>query len=106
MQSACKVQQSYNLNSLCCILGSLKILKELRPNPPVPRAKSIMFIVNIMSFLPLEFSLYMKSIIATVVTEWLHKRRGVEGISPNRRNSQAPLEERVGADHFMKSSVG
>ena len=48
-----------------------------------------------MGFLPLEFSLYMKSIIATVVTEWLHKRRGVEGISPNRRNSHAPLEERV-----------
>ena len=93
VESARGVQQGCNLGPLCYSAGSLKILKEFRANPPVPGARAVSFI-DITVILPPELSLDMAAI--GKVTEWPHERLGVEGISLNRRKSQALLADGVG----------
>ena len=94
VESARGVQQGCNLGPLCYSAGSLKILKEFRANPPVPGARAVLFIDDITVILPPELSLDMAAIES--VTEWLQERLGVEGISLNRRKSQALLADGVG----------
>ena len=77
------LQQECNLGPLCYSAGSLKILKEFRANPPLPGARAVPFIDDITVILPPELSLDMAAI--GKVTEWLQERRGIEGISLNRR---------------------
>ena len=97
VKSARGVQQGCNLGPLCYSAGSLKILKELRVNPPVPVARALSFIGDITVILPPELSLDMAA--TRKVTEWLQERLGVEGISLNRRKSQALLADGVGPEH-------
>ena len=89
VESARGVQQGCNLGPLCYSVGSLKILNKFRANPPVPGARAVSFTDDITAILPLERSLDMTAI--GKVTEWLQERLGVEGISLNRRKSQALL---------------
>ena len=100
VESARGVQQGCNLGPLCYSEGSLKILKEFRTNPPVPGAKVVSFIDDITIILPPELSLDTAAIAA--VTEWLQERLGKEGISLNRRKSQALLAGGVGPDHLTE----
>ena len=100
VESARGVQQEYNLGPLCYSAGSLKILKEFRANPPVPGARAVSFIDDITVILPPELSLDMTAI--GKVTEWLQKRLGVEGISLNRRKSQARLADGVGPEQLTE----
>ena len=93
VESARGVQQGCNLGPLCYSAGLLKILKEFRANPPVPGARAVSFIDDITVTLPPELSLDMAAI--GKVTEWLQERLGVEGISLNRRKSQALLADGV-----------
>ena len=69
VESARGVQQGCNLGSLCYSAGSLKILKEFTANPPVPGARSVSFIDDIMAILPPELFLNMAAI--EKVTGWL-----------------------------------
>ena len=62
-------------------------------NPPVPGARAVSFIDDITVILPPELSLDMAAI--GKVVEWLQKHLGVEGISLNRRKSQALLADGV-----------
>ena len=78
----------------------LKILKEFKANPPVPGARAVSFIDDITVILPPEFSLDMAAI--GKVTEWLQERLGVEGISLNRRKSQALLADGVGPEQLTE----
>ena len=94
VESARGVQQGCNLGPLCCSAGSLKILKEFRANPPVPGARAVSFIDDITVILAPELSLDMAAI--GKVTEKLQEHLGVEGISLNRRKSQALLADGVG----------
>ena len=93
------IQQGYNPGPLGYSARSLKMLKEFRANPPVPKARAVSFIDDITVILPLELSLDMAAI--GKVAEWLQERLGVEGISSNRRKSQALLEMEmdVGPEH-------
>ena len=100
VESARGVQQECNLDPLCYSTGSLKILKEFRANPSVPGAKAVSFIDDITVILPLELSLDMAAI--GKVAEWLQERLGVEGISLNRRKSQALLADRVGPEQLTE----
>ena len=100
VESARGVQQEYNLGPLCYSAGSLKILKEFRANPPVPGARAVSFIDDITVILPPALSLDMTAI--GNVTGWLQKRLGVEGISLNRRKSQALLADGVGPEQLTK----
>ena len=93
VESARGVQQGCNLDPLCYSADSLKILKEFRTNPPVPGARAVSFIDDITVILPPELSLDMTA--KGKVTEWLQERLGVEGISLNRRKSQALLADGV-----------
>ena len=88
------------LGPLCYSAGSLKILKKVRANPPVPGARAVSFIDDITVILPPEFSLDMAAI--GKVTEWLQERLGVEGISLNRRKSQALLADGVGPEQLTE----
>ena len=73
------VQQESNLGPLCYGAGSLKILKEFSANPPMPGARAVSFIDDIITvILPPELSLNMAAI--GKVTEWLQERLGVEVI--------------------------
>ena len=82
VESARGVQQGCNLGPLCYSAGSLKILNKFRANPPVPGARAVSFTDDITAILPLEpFSRY----------DGDRERLGVEGISLNRRKSQALL---------------
>ena len=74
--------------------------KECRANPPVPGARAVSFIDDITVILPPEFSLDMAAI--GKVTEWLQERLGVEGISLNRRKSQALLADGVGPEQLTE----
>ena len=69
------------LGPLCYSAGSLKILKEVRANPPMPGARAASFIDDITDSLPPELSLDMAAI--GKVTEWLLEHLGAEGISLN-----------------------
>ena len=100
VESAQGVQQGCNLAPLCYSAGSLKILKEFRANPPVPGARAVSFIDDITVILPPELSLDMDAI--GKVTEWLQERLGVEGISLNRRKSQAVLAEGIGPEQLTE----
>ena len=100
VESARGVQQGCNLGPLCYSAGSLKILKEFRANPPVPGARAVSFIDDITVILPPELSLDMAAI--GKVTEWLQERLGVEGISLNRRKSQALLADGVGPEQLTE----
>ena len=100
VESAWGVQQGCNLGPLCYSAGSLKILKEFRVIPPVPGARAVSFIDDITVILPPELSLDMAAI--GKVTEWLQERLGVEGISLNRRKSQALLADGVGPEQLTE----
>ena len=100
VESARGVQQGYNLGPLCYSAGSLKILKEFRANPPVPGARAVSFIDDITVILPPELSLDTTAI--GKVTEWLQERLGVEGISLNRRKSQALLADGFGPEQLTE----
>ena len=94
------VQQGCNLGPLYYSAGSLKILKEFRANPQVPGARAVSFIDDITVILPPELSLDMAAI--GKVTEWLQERLGVEGISLNRKRSQALLADKVGPEQLTE----
>ena len=81
VESARGVQQECMLGPLCYSAGSLKILKEVRANPPVPGARAASFIDDITDSLPPELFLDMAAI--EKVTEWLLEHLGAEGISLN-----------------------
>ena len=100
VESARGVQQGCNLGPFCYSASSLKILKQFRANPPVPGARAISFIDDITVILPPELSLDMTSI--GKVTEWLQERLGVEGISLNRRKSQALLADGAGPEQLTE----
>ena len=100
VESARGVQQECSLGPLCYSAGSLKILKEFRANPPVPVARAVSFIDDITVILPPELSLDMAAI--GKVTEWLQEPLGVEGISLNRRKSQALLADGVGPEQLTE----
>ena len=100
VESARGVQQGCNLGPLCYSAGSLKILKEFKANPPMPGARAVSFIDDITVILPPEFSLDIAAI--GKVTEWLQERLGVEGISLNRRKSQALLADGVGPEQLTE----
>ena len=100
VESARGVQQGCNLGSLCYSAGSLRILKESRDNPPVPGARAVSFIDDTTIILPQERSLDMAAI--GKITGWLQERLGVEGVSLNRRKSQALLADGVGPDHLTE----
>ena len=100
VETAWGVQQGCNLGPLCYSSGSLKILKTIMANPPVSGAKAVSFIDDIMVILPPELSLDMAAI--GKVTEWLQERLGVEGISLNRRKSQALLADGVGPEQLTE----
>ena len=59
----------------------------------MPGARAVSFIDNITVILPPKISLDMAAI--GKVTEWLQERLGIEGISLNRRKSQALLADGV-----------
>ena len=100
VESARGVQQGCNLGPLCYSAGLLKILKEFRANPPVPKARAVSLIDDITVILPPELSLDMAAI--GKVTEWLQERPGMEGISLNRRKSQALLADGVGPEQLTE----
>ena len=100
VESARGVQQGCNLGPLCYSAGSLKILKEFRANPPVPGARVVSFIGDITVIIPPELSLDMAAI--GKITEWLQERLGVEGISLNRRKSQALLADGVSPEQLTE----
>ena len=100
VESARGVQQACNLGPLCYSAGSLKILNEFRANPPVPGARAVSFNDDITVILPPELSLDVAAI--GKVTERLQERLGVEGISLNRRKSQALLADGVGPEQLTE----
>ena len=100
IESARGVQQGCNLGALCYSAGSLKIRKQLRANPPVPESRAVSFIDDITVILPPELSLDMAAI--GNVTKWPQERLGVEGISLNRRKSQALLADGVGPEQLTE----
>ena len=100
VESARGVQQACNLGPLCYSACSLKILNEFGANPPVPGARAVSFIDDITVILPPELSLDMAAI--GKVTEWLQERLAAEGISLNRRKSQAMRAEGVGSEQLTE----
>ena len=74
--------------------------KKNRANPPMQGARAVSFIDDITVILPPELSLDMAAI--GKVVEWLQEHLGVEGISLNRRKSQALLADRVGSEQLME----
>ena len=94
------VQQGCNLGPFCYSAGSLKILKEIRANPPVPGARAVSFIDDTAFILPPKLSLDMTAI--GKVTEWMQKRLGIECILLNRRKSQALLADAVGPEQLTE----
>ena len=66
----------------------------------MPGARAVSFIDDITVILPPELSLDMAAI--TKVSEWLQERLGVEGISLNRRKSQALLADGIGPEQLME----
>ena len=100
VESARGVQHRCNLGPICYSAGSLKILKDIRANPPVPRAGVVSFIDDITVILPPELSLDMAAM--GKVTEWLQEHLGIEGISLNRRKSQALLADGVGPEQLTE----
>ena len=74
--------------------------KRIQGNPPVPGARAVSFVDDITVILPPELFLDMAAI--GKVTEWLQKRLGVEGVSLNRRKSQALLADGVGPEQLME----
>ena len=96
VESARGVQQGCNLGPPSYSAGALKIQKEFRANPPVPGARAVSFIDDIMVILPPELSLDRTAIGKN--TEWLQEGLGIEDISLNRRKSQALLADGVGPE--------
>ena len=66
----------------------------------MPGARAVSFIDSIRVILPPELPLDMAAI--GKVTEWLQERLGVEGISLNRRKSQALLADGVGPEQLTE----
>ena len=66
----------------------------------MPGARAVSFIDDITVILPSELFLDMAAI--GKVMEWLQERLGVEGISLNRRKSQALLVNEVGPEHLAE----
>ena len=66
----------------------------------MPGARAVSFIDDITVILPPEFSLDMAAIGKG--TEWLQEHLGVEGISLNRRKSQALLADGVGPEQLTE----
>ena len=66
----------------------------------MPGARAVSFIDDITVLLPPELFLDMAAI--GKVTEWLQERRGVEGISLDRRKSQALLADGVGQEQLTE----
>ena len=62
IESAWGVKQGCNLGPLCYSAGPLKILTEFKSQPPVPGARGVWFIDDIIVILPPEFSLDMSAI--------------------------------------------
>ena len=87
IESARGVQQGCNLGPLCYSAGALKILKEFKSQPPVPGARVVSFIDDLIVILSPELSLDMAAIGTAIgtVTEWLQEKLGVKGISLNRK---------------------
>ena len=100
VESARAVQQGCNLGPLCYSAGSLKILREFRANLLVPGARAVSFTDGITVILPPELSLDMAAV--GKVTEWLQELLGIEGISLNRRKSQALLADEIGPEHLTE----
>ena len=67
-------------------------------NPPVPGARAVSLIDDIMVSLPPELSLDMAAI--GKITKWLQDRLGVKRILLNRRKSQAVLADGVRPEHL------
>ena len=65
----------------------------------MPGARAVSFINDITAIPPPELSLYGS---IGKVTEWLQERLRVEGISLNRRKSQALLADGVGPEHLTE----
>ena len=99
-ETARGVQQGCNLHPLCYIADSLKILEEVRANPPVPGVRTVSLIDITVVILPPELSLDMADI--RKVTEWLQERLGAEGISLNRRKPQALLADGLGPEQITE----
>ena len=76
------------------------LINTFRANPPVLGARALSFVDDITVILPPELSLDMAAI--GKVTEWLEERLGTEGISLNRRKSQALLANGVGPGHLTE----
>ena len=77
-----------------------KNLNDGKANPPVPGARAVSFIDDIMVILPPKLSLDMAAI--RKVTDWLQEHLGVEGISLNRRKSQTLLVDGVGPEQLTE----
>ena len=100
VESARGVQQGYNMGPLWYSAGLLKILNEFRANPPGPEARAVSFIDDITVILPPQRSLDMEAV--GKFTEWLQERLRIEGISLNRRKTQALLADGVGPGHVTE----
>ena len=66
----------------------------------MPGARAVSFVDSITVVLPPELSLDMAAI--GKITEWLQEPLGVEGISLNRRKSQALLADGVGPEQLTE----
>ena len=66
----------------------------------VPGARAVLFIDDITVILPRELSLDIAAM--GKVTKWLQERLGLEGISLNRRKSQALLADGVGPEKLTE----
>ena len=69
----------------------------------MPGAGAVSFIDDITVILPPELSLDMAAV--EKVTEWLQERLRVEGITLNRRKSQALLGDGVGSEHLTDDQL-
>lgn len=81
VESARDSHQGCYLNLLCYSAGALSILKELKPQPPIPEDVLDLFIYDLTVILPPELSLDRAATEKT--TEWPQERLGLEGHSLN-----------------------
>ena len=98
--SAWGVKQGFNVCPFCFSAGSLKILEEVRTNPPMPERRSISFITNITVNLPPMLSIYIAAIVK--VDKWLQERLGVESVALSRNKPQDLLADGVGPEHLTE----
>ena len=98
--SAWGVKQGFNVCPFCFSAGSLKILEEVRTNPPMPEGRSISFINNITVNLPPMLAIYIAAIVK--VDKWLQERLGVESVALSRNKPQDLLADGVGPEHLTE----